>query len=95
MEGFWEEKKRWHEAGDMARPDCPVVRIKGNHYVISPDLAPGKSSWLAGHGGARFVIRFISGPHIGRVVETRNLWNQGPIPPEVGLPDNAEFVAKG
>jgi len=80
MKEFWKKKVEWHEAGD---PD--QVIINGDHYHIRPDNdGPG----ARGHGGREFIITF----HDGRVVTTKNLWNQGLIDcPEARaiLQDNA------
>lgn len=66
-----------------------VVVIDGYRYSISPDLPP-RSRDCAGHGGARFVIRF----HDGREVVTHNLWANGRVPDHFRdrIVDNAVFV---
>lgn len=81
---FWEEKVEWV----TANPDVSA-RIHGRHYIIAPDLNPGRERWLAGFNGDHFLILFTD----GRRVETRNLWNGGEIPERWRdqLPDNAEF----
>jgi len=67
----------------IADRDGAIV-INGVHYRIGKGMS-------GGFGGRRFDIRMLAD---GRVVETRNLWFQGPIPPKWRelLPDNAEFV---
>jgi len=92
---FWEEKVRMKEAGDLAGDD-PVARIDGNHYIVGKE-DPNLLNDQKGFGGRRFVIRWKSGPHRGKVIETTNLWHQGRIPERFRdkLPDNAEFVEGG
>lgn len=60
--------------------------IEGQHYRALP--ASGGSQ---GFGGREFSIRKLD---TGEVIQTRNLWHQGIIPPHFRdrLPDNAEFV---
>jgi len=67
-----------------------AVVINHTHYRISPDR-PESQRDLAGHGGSLFRIRMLAS---GEVIETRNLWYQGVIPPSWRdrLPDDAEFV---
>jgi hypothetical protein len=61
-----------------------AIVINGVHYRIGKGMG-------GGFGGRRFDIRMLGNGH---VVETRNLWFQGPIPPKwrERFPDNAEFV---
>lgn len=82
----------WRGIIDNQNSDC--VRVNGEHYYIQPDLdciQPFPDSF-AGHGGAKFNIRFND----GRMIETRNLWSQGAIPDSFRslLPDNARFLTK-
>lgn len=89
---FWTEKVEWAEAGDLAGTR-KVARVKGRHYVISPDQSDLNS---AGMGGRGFQVRFTAGPHADAEVTTRNLWFQGEIPDHFRerLPDNAEFYTE-
>ena len=82
--GFWLEKIMWAASGDRTEDGRRVARAKGQHYVISPDVAHG----FKGYGGHKFVVRF----HDGSEVTTCNMWHQGPIPERFAsqLPDNAE-----
>lgn len=63
--------------------------VGGVHYIIAPDWSSGDTR--RGHGGRRFVLRELS---TGRLVETRNLWNNGRLPPDLRLAmqDTHEFV---
>lgn len=77
---------RWTDAtASASRPES--VRIAGRHYVIGREDA--LESEPRGFLGQRFVIRFDG----GRVVETTNLWSQGPVPEHFRgrLPDNATW----
>lgn len=67
-----------------------AVVIDHNHYRISPDLHPSQRE-MAGHGGRLLRIRMLA---TGEVIETRNLWHQGTVPPSWRdrLPDDAEFI---
>jgi hypothetical protein len=73
------------QAGD--RSDAVVIGHL--HYRVKPDLngRPG----MAGFDGDLFSIRMLA---TGEVIQTRNLWHQGEIPPQwwERLPDDAEFV---
>lgn len=76
---------REHEPVDPAA----VVVINGQHFYIEPE--PGRDYLgFRGFGGSRFVVRFAD----GRVVETRNLWQQGVIPAHFRdrLKDNAVAI---
>ena len=78
---FWSE-----QASDRGN----AVVIGHTHYRILPDV-PARDRDLAGHGGALFRIRKLGGTE---VIETRNLWYQGVIPPKWRgqMPDDAEFA---
>ena len=64
--------------------------IGHTHYRILPDRSAHDRD-LAGHGGRLFRIRRLGS---SEVIETRNLWYQGVIPPKwrEQMPDDAEFV---
>ncbi len=87
---FWKKYIDAKENGDLTENNLKTVRINGSHYVIGGE----NSSGFSGHGGARFVIEFIDGPHKGQIIETTNLWHQGGINKEYidQLPDNAKWV---
>jgi hypothetical protein len=77
---FWTE-----QASDRSN----AVVIGDTHYRIKPDHSrPGPGS---GFDGQLFRIRMLAS---GDVIETRNLWHQGTIPPSWRdrLPANAEFI---
>ncbi len=78
---FWSE-----QASDRSN----AVVVNHEHYRITPDLSPSMSD-CAGFAGALFRIRMLDS---GKVIESRNLWRQGVIPPSWRdrLPDNAEFI---
>jgi hypothetical protein len=80
-EGYWNQ-----QLSDRTR----AVVIEGIHYRIGTRTGGGD---MNGHGGRLFRIRYLDD---GRVVETRDLWFQGPIPPMFRdrLPDTAEFVSE-
>lgn len=63
------------------------TRINGQHYVIGSVKYPHRGD---GYGGWHFRIK----KQDGEVVDTCDLWSQGPIPPHFRdrLPDNAEFL---
>ena len=75
-------------ADQMADREGAVV-IDHCHYRIKPDIPRGDGGF-AGYGGRLHRIRLASGD----VIETRNLWYQGIVPPpwRERLPDDAEFV---
>ncbi len=78
---FWNE-----QASDRSN----AVVIGHTHYRIKPDLASSRAD-CAGYGGQFHRIRMLAD---GKVIETRNLWYQGVVPPSWRdrLPDDAEFV---
>lgn len=80
---FWLPKV---DARKRQDPCCVVVN--GWHYFIGEET--GHRGLGAGHGGAKFTIKF----HDGRTVVSTNLWCQGEIdePFKELLPDNATFV---
>ncbi len=61
------------------------VIINGEHFMLGETEGP-----FRGFGGRRFKIQFFD----GRIIETTNLWGQGPIPELFRhmLPDNAVFL---
>jgi hypothetical protein len=71
----------------LQKDDKRIVRVKGEHYCIAPELSDPN---YGGHGGHKFYIKFFD----GRLAVTTNLWNQGTIPANFRneLPDNAVFV---
>lgn len=89
---FWGEKVQWLNNNDLTGDNQKAVRINGVHYVIGQE--DPDNSFIKGYGGRKFVIQFKSGPHKGKVIETKNLWHQGEIPEELIyiLEDNAVFV---
>lgn len=62
------------------------IRIDGNHYMVGSATTPHRYN---GFGGRKFRIR----KNDGTVIETCDLWSQGPISEHFRdkLPDNAEF----
>lgn len=90
---FWYEKYLWLQRGDQIRPDQLAARIGGKHYVLNPG-DDGKTVRMRGHGGTRFMVQFISGPHKGQVIVTNDVWHQGVIPDvwRPLLPDNAILI---
>jgi hypothetical protein len=77
----------WYEKIGVKDSD-KVARINKVHYLIGVEL--DSPSFMKGHGGQKFVIKFKD----GREVTTTNLWCQGGIPERFQdrLPDNAEFL---
>lgn len=88
---FWSEYIAARQNGDKLDDGRLVARIDGSHYVIGDEDDP---HWPRGCSGSKFTIKFASGPHAGKVVDTTNLWHQGTIPAEYQayMPDNAEFI---
>jgi len=62
------------------------VIINGEHYMAYAET----DGLVRGFGGRRFRIQFFD----GRIIDTNNLWGQGPIPERFRsmLPDNADFL---
>jgi hypothetical protein len=62
------------------------VIINGEHYMAYAET----DGIVRGFGGRMFRIQFFD----GRIIETNNLWGQGPIPEQFRsmLPDNAVFL---
>jgi hypothetical protein len=60
--------------------------INGEHYMAYAET----NGIVRGFGGRRFRIQFFD----GRIIETNNLWGQGPIPEQFRsmLPYNAVFL---
>lgn len=82
---FWEEK-----LAPQVRNHS--VRVNAHHYQVRPDAPIGNGAGI-GHGGSLFVIGYYAD---GRVVESRNVWAQGVVPPHYReqLPDNARFLTR-
>lgn len=61
------------------------VIINGEYFMLGESAGP-----FQGFGGQKFKIQFFD----GRIVETNNLWGQGPIPERFKpmLLDNAVFL---
>lgn len=66
--------------------DKDAVVIDGSCYHILPDDKP--DCGFLGYGGAEFKIQFND----GRVVVTHNLWNNGEIPEDRHIQNNAKFL---
>ena len=79
-DSFWEEKLD-------PQIQKRAVRINHRHYTLGSGDKPASSS---GFGGSPFRVRMLD---TGRVIDTRDLWYQGVIPPawRERLPDNAEW----
>lgn len=90
VDGPWVDSRDSFWLGELADRSHAVV-IGGEHYRIRPDL-PERDRDCAGFAGRLHRIRFYSDPR--KIIETRNLWHQGTIPPAFRdrLPDDAEFV---
>jgi len=88
-DGPWLDSHDSFWAGQVARREGAVV-IGHDHYRIKPDL-PERDRGIAGYGGSLHRIRMLA---TGEVIETRNLWHQGTVPPKwrEQMPDDAEFV---
>jgi hypothetical protein len=67
-----------------------AVVIDHTHYRVLPDGASGPRE-MSGFAGRLFRIRYLDD---GRVVESRNVWFQGQVPPAYWdrIPDNAVFL---
>ena len=91
-EGPWvnSDDAEWERR--IAARDAHNVIIGATWYGIRPDL-PERDSSHAGFAGALHRIRYLAD---GRVIETRNLWHGGTIPPKFRdrLPDDAEFAGR-
>jgi hypothetical protein len=68
-EGYWRER--------IESPDPGAFLADGVHYTICEDR-PGRAEFK-GFGGREASVFYAD----GRVVHTRNLWFQGPVPPQV------------
>ena len=66
--------------------DKGAVVIDGSCYHILPD--DKSDCGFLGYGGTEFKIQFSD----GRVVVTHNLWNNGEIPEDRRIQDNAKFL---
>lgn len=73
-------KRFWEETLDDA-----AVIVGGRCYHVG---AEDSKSYFRGFGGASWIIEFFD----GRVVHTTNLWDNGKIPPELGVQDNARLL---
>lgn len=76
----------WHNYV-LRKNDKRIVRVKGLHYCIAPELDKPE---YGGYGGHKWYIKFFD----GRLAVTTNLWHQGTIPAHfrLQLPNNAVFV---
>lgn len=65
--------------------------VEGVHYIVAADGSNGVT--YRGHGGRRFVLRSLWD---GSLIETRNLWHNGRLPPDLrmAMPDTHVFVEK-
>lgn len=77
MTDFWKETL-----------DKDAIIIGGICYHDDGNVAHPVDTNYLGYGGARFHIRMND----GRVINTNNLWYNGPIPAEYAVHDNAVFV---
>ena len=78
----------WLPKVEMKKNNDPTqVIVRGTHYHMCPET--GHKGFGAGHGGAKFHIKFFD----GRVATSSNLWCQGRIGDNWRhiLTDNAEF----
>ena len=73
-------KEFWKETLDDA-----AVIVNGRCYHIGDE---DSKSPFRGFGGTPWIIEFFD----GRVVYTTNLWDNGKIPPELGIQDNARLL---
>jgi hypothetical protein len=85
---------RWTDAVTLAnRPES--IRINGRHYWLGAEDVSEREP--RGFLGKRFLIRRFGEPgtslFAGTLVESTNLWSQGPIPAHFlgRLPDNARW----
>lgn len=80
-DSFWLEQ--------LANRDRAVV-IDNEHFRIHDDVPPARRD-AAGFGGRQFVLEDLA---TGERTTTRNLWNQGTIPPAFRdrLPNTHRFV---
>lgn len=78
-DAYWDEAHQDYVAGKRLVVAC-------QSYTIGPEQTSGPR----GHGGERFRIQYPD----GRVVESTNLWSQGPIPERWRgrMPDTAVFI---
>lgn len=79
IDDFWSKAHADYMAGGR-------LVVDAQSYTIGPERAPSPK----GHGGRRFRIQYPD----GRVVESTNLWSQGPIPERWRgrMPDTAVFI---
>jgi DNA-directed RNA polymerase subunit RPC12/RpoP len=77
---FWLDKAEYSDYMAIHQ-----VIINGEHFMLGET-----DSFIRGFGGREFIIQFFD----GRIVETNNLWCQGPIPKRFRsmLPKNAVFL---
>lgn len=69
--------------------DDKAIIIGGECFHDGGDKPNEKRTWLLGHSGRIFKIKFKKD---GRVLETNNLWYNGVVPVTRNVLDNAEFV---
>lgn len=79
----------WQPLVDVVADGRSVI-VNGEHYRIADEPHTGAPDNCRGFGGRQFTIAFFD----GRTVTTRNLWQQGIVPPawRESLPDNARFT---
>lgn len=79
IDAFWDDAFQEYLAGKR-------LVVGGQSYTIAPERMSGSR----GHGGRRFRIQYPD----GRVVESTNVWSQGPIPERwrARMADTAEFI---
>jgi len=82
LDDFWAEAHADYLAGKR-------LVVGGQSYTIAPERASDPAS-CKGHGGRRFRIQYPD----GRVVESTNVWSQGPIPERwrARMADTAVFL---
>lgn len=80
----------WTDAYLRVQSGRSIV-VGGNCYSIAEEPKPGERGFF-GHGGSLFRIEYPD----GRIVESRNLWHNGDVPPRwrERLPDNARFLPR-
>lgn len=82
IDDFWSKAHAEYLAGKR-------LVVDGQSYTIAPERSTDPAS-CKGHGGRRFRIQYPD----GRVVESTNVWSQGPIPERWRdrMPDTATFL---
>lgn len=69
--------------------DDRAIIVNGKCFHDGGNKPNEKRSWLLGHSGRVFKIRFKEN---GEVLVTNNLWYNGVVPAERNVLDNAEFI---